>query len=323
MKLALEVQHDEVGESVRARFTMVASILRAMLYSTKQDMISALGGLDKITLEQLARIYQEGTGDFGVCFEYAVHDSIRNRHASIYPVIEETLHSLCKIKGNAESILFGLEKSGALNVVQTATDSLTEDARVLVGKVGKPPLLKNRIGVLERAFRSVKHRDRLPQSISGLWQADLFLGAPSSEQWVGTTLKVTKEELTAAPGLRVGIYPSKVKEGPKKDNSKNLILCPLPYRSDFMVLFGASFQIAKQLMHSNASMPKPPALIYEDDLTVAEWLSSRKAFPVLGIIEALHPLMQPGLLLSKAADESVSTDQADALAPIPLAGSGG
>jgi len=166
----------------------------------------------------------------------------------------------------------------------------------------------------------VKHRERLPQSISGLWQADLFLGAPNSGQWVGTTLKVTKEELTAAPGLRVGIYPSKVKEGPRKDDSKNLILCPLPYRSDFMVLFGASFQIAKQLMHSNASMPKPPALIYEDDLTVAEWLSARRGYPVLAIIEALHPLMQPGLLLSRDATEAVSADQADALAPMPLAG---
>lgn len=315
-KLVLEVQQDEVGEAVRARYTMVASILRAMLFSTNNAMVEALGGPAKITLEQLARTYQEGTGDYGICFEYALHDSIRARHESIYPVIEEVLHSLCKIKGPAESILFGLEKSGSLNVVETARDSLTTDARVLVGKRGKPPFLKQRIGVLERAFRSVKHRDRLPQSISGLWQADLFIGSPTAEQWVGTTLKVAREELRPAPGLRVGVFPSKLKEGPKKDEAKNLILCPLPYRGDFMVLFGASFQIAKQLMHSNGAMPKPPALIYEDDLAVAEWLSARKRFPVMDILEALHPLMQPGLLTASKASDSLGL--VNAFAPIPF-----
>lgn len=317
-KLKLEIQNDEVGEATRARYTMTASILRAMLYSSKGDMVHALGGPEKITLEQLARIYQEGSGDFGVCFEYALHDSIRARHASIYPAVEDVLHSFCKIKGSAESILFGLEKNGSLNVVETAKNSLTPDSRVLVGKQGKPPFLRERVSVLERAFRSVKHRERLPQSIRGLWQADLFLGSPSAEQWVGTTLKVTKEALKAAPGLRVGVFPSNTKEGPTKDEAKNLIICPLPYKSDFMVLFGASFQIAKQLMHANGSMPKAPALIYEDDLIVAEWLSARRAYSVMSILEALHPLMQPGLLKSSESAAVVATNEVNTFAPMPL-----
>ncbi len=319
-KLSLEIQSDEVGEAVRARFTMTASMLRAMLYSSQREMIAALGGPNQITLEQLARIYQEGTGDFGICFEYALHDSIRARHTSIYPIVEEVLQSFCKIKGAPESILFGIEKNGSLNVVETAQNSLTDDARVLAGKVGKPPFLRHRVAGLERAFRSVKHRDRLPQSISGLWQADLFLGSPTAEQWVGTTLKVNREDLKPAPGLRVGIFPSNTKEGPMKDENKNLIICPLPYRSDFMILFGASFQIAKQLMHAKAAMPKAPALVYEDDLTVAEWLSSRRKYPVMAILEALHPLMQPGLIKSESSSESVAANNVNAFAPMPLIG---
>ena len=186
------------------------------------------------------------------------------------------------------------------------------------GKPGKPPFLKSRIGQLERAFRSVRHRDRLPHSIRGLWQADLFLGSPSSEQWVGTTLKVNRESLRGAPGLRVGVYPSSKKEGPSKDPDKNLILCPLPYRGDLMVLFGASFQIAKQLMYSKGQMPKPPALVYEDDLAVAEWLSDRQTYPVMAILEALNPLMQPGLLSSEQANVSVAAAEVQTFAPIPL-----
>jgi hypothetical protein len=317
-KLSLEVQNDDVREAVRARYTMAASILRAMLYSAQREMVEALGGPMKITLEQLARIYQEGSGDFGICFEYALHDAIRARHKSIYPVVEEVLHSFCKIKGAAESILFGIEKNGTLNIVQTAENSLTDDARVLVGKPGKPPFLKQRVSILERAFRSVKHRDRLPHSIRGLWQADLFLGSPSAEQWIGTTLKVNREDLKPAPGLRVGVFPSSTKEGPRKDPDKNLIICPLPYRGDFMVLFGASFQIAKQLMHSNGAMPKTPALIYEDDLTVAEWLSDRRKYPVMDILEALQPLMQPGLLKSEKSVDSVAASNVETFAPMPL-----
>jgi len=318
-KLALEIQSAEVGEAVRARYTMVASILRAMLYSSYGPMVEALGGPGTITLEQLARTYQEGSGDYGICFEYALHDSIRARHVSIYPTIEEVLHSFCNIKGTAESILFGLEKDGRLNVVQTAANSLTPEARVLVGKPGKPPYLKQRIGILKRAFHSVKHRDRLPQSISGLWQADLFVGSPSSEQWIGTTLKVNREDLKAAPGLRLGVFPSNTKEGPARAADKNLILCPLPYRSEFMILFSASFQIAKQLMYSKGHMPKPPALVYEDDLSVAEWLSARRTYPVMDILEALHPLMQPGLLTAEQASESLATS-VQAFAPMPFIG---
>jgi hypothetical protein len=144
------------------------------------------------------------------------------------------------------------------------------------------------------------------------------LGSPSAEQWVGTTLKVNRASLKGAPGLRVGVYPSSENERPKKDSDNNLILCPLPYRGDFMVLFSASFQIAKQLMYSKGDMPKPPALIYEDDLVVAEWLSSRRTYPVMDILESLNPLMQPGLLSSSKADVSLAAADVQTFAPIPL-----
>ncbi len=148
-------------------------------------------------------------------------------------------------------------------------------------------------------------------------QPDLFVGSPTSEQWIGTTLKVNREDLKAAPGLRLGVFPSKTKEGPKKDSDKNLIYCPLPYRSEFMVLFSASFQIAKQLMYSKGGMPKPPALVYEDDLSVAEWLSARRKYAVMDILEALHPLMQPGLLKAEQASDSLA-DSVQAFAPMPF-----
>jgi hypothetical protein len=73
-------------------------------------------------------------------------------------------------------------------------------------------------------------------------------------------------------------------------------------------------------MYTNGEMPKAPALIYEDDLTVAEWLSARRKYPVMAILEALHPLMQPGLLSTKKAGVSLAAGSVHTFAPIPLVG---
>ena len=316
MKYSLQIQQDYVAESVRARYAMIIPILRGMLYAAKREMVEALGGYEKITFEQFTRIYVESPGDFGICFEYAVHYSLQNRDPIIHPLISTVLEDFCNIKGGAESILFGVEKSGAKLIIETADDMLTNQSRVLGGRPGKPPLLKKRLRDIERAFRNVVHREKLPQSIRGLWKADLFLGSPNPDQWVATTLKTNRRDFEGAAGLRIGLYPEeRAGEGPKKDDSTNLIMCPLPYSGEFMQLFGATFGIAKQLVASRAQQPSRVALIYEDDQTVAKWLSDRRSFAVHDILEALEPLKQPGLLQD---NEVLETDEIIATAPIPL-----
>lgn len=299
---------------------MVIPIIRGMLYSAKQDMITALGGYDKLTLEQFARIYVEKSGDYGICFEYAVHQSIRNRDAALYPLISSVLEEFCGIGGGAESILFGAEKTGATRIIETANDLLTDESRVLAGRTGQPAKLKRLLKDLVKAFKSAKHRDLLPQSIRGLWKADLFVGNPAPDRWVATTLKINRRELEASPGLRIGLFPEeRPGEGPRLDDGTNLIMCPLPYSGDFMQLFGATFGIVKQLVAARGEQPGRTALIYEDDQQVAKWLSERRKHPVLAILEALEPLKQPGLLREQnEADAPAEPVGTVATAPIPL-----
>lgn len=318
MRYNLQIQADEVGEAVRARFTMVAPIIRGMLYSTKGDSVDALGGYDKITLENFARNYIEQPRDYGICFEYAVHNALQRRDPAIHPLVSTVLEDFCNIQGEAESILFGAEKSGAVSIVETAADILTDESRVLVGKRGQPPLLKRRLENIQRAFRSIKHREKLPQSIRGLWKADQFVGCPGPDRWVATTLKTNREDLEPAPGLRIGMYPEK-RRGMGPSQEENLILCPLPYSGPFMQLFGASFQIVKQLVaRRGASMPSRVQLVYEDDQEVAKWLYDRRSFPVLGILDALEPLAQPGLLREEEVTAKGDDETTEAAAPIPL-----
>jgi hypothetical protein len=125
-------------------------------------------------------------------------------------------------------------------------------------------------------------------------------------------------DLEAAPGLRIGLFAEeRPGQGPGRDAANpHLILCPLPYNGDFMQLFGASFQILKQIIAKKGQQPSRAALVYEDDQAVAKWLVDRAHFPVMEILEALEPLKQPGLIAE--SDVQAGVEGTEAAAPIPL-----
>lgn len=84
MKILPSTQNAPIGDAVRSKFAMVAPVLEATLYSLKMDRIARLGGYDAISLYDLAREVREGSGDAGICFEYAVHEGIAKRHPLIF-----------------------------------------------------------------------------------------------------------------------------------------------------------------------------------------------------------------------------------------------
>jgi hypothetical protein len=97
---------------------------------------------------------------------------------------------------------------------------LTDDSRLLAGGRGTPVKLKAHLEKVKRAFRLPEVRGDLPRSIRGLWRADLFVGAPSREQWVATTLKTNASQLEGGAGIRIGVYPEERRgDGPSFDKS--------------------------------------------------------------------------------------------------------
>ena len=237
MKLQKELQKSEVSDTARARIALALPVLKGILFALQRDRVARLGGYEKITLADLAREYREGDGDCGICFEYAVHDSLTSKDSRVHSIVSNVLNDFCNIKSGAESILFGAEKSGGLSLIDTSEALLNEHSRVLSGSVGQPAKLRKQWNTIRKALRDAKARDRLPTSIKGLWKADLFLGSSSEGRWVGSTLKLNKSDFVGAAGLRLGIYPeTKSGEGPVRDDSNNLILCPLPYDLNFTVI---------------------------------------------------------------------------------------
>lgn len=308
MKVLKSRQIAEVSDAVRSKFAMTVPVLEATLNSLKRERIERYStnperierfaeGLRSITLADLSREFREGSGDAGICFEYAIHDAIAHDSPLIEPLASEVLEEFCNIQGGAWSILFGPEKDGVIPILESAEDALTEDARVYVGNRGQPPKLRQYIPQIINAFRRHEERNKLPRSINGLWKADLFLGNGDVERWVGTTVKINPSDLQGAQGLRIGIYPQvDRKDRPRKDDSLNLIRLPLPYDAAFMELFYKAFFLTRAFMNADARCPPPVKLPDAEDRFVTNELEIRRSFPVVEVLDVLREMGQRNLL---------------------------
>ena len=306
-----ENQVNPVADPFSALIAIVKPILTGLLYSLKRDVVNEVGGYENVKLKMLPRLRRQGDGDIGICFEYAVHDAIRRRDPLVIEKICDALSNYCRVPGsNIESILFGSEKSGSLQLIDTAYNTLTDESRILTGAQAQPPKLKTYLHQIAQAFSRSTARGLLPNSINGLWKADLFLGYTDSDRWIGATVKINPSALEGAPGLRLGIVPAH--QGRTDciviDNSRNLVVCPVPYDGSFMEAFYHTWGIVAQFLNADALAPKEVALPSPLHRLIAQELVSRREFSVIDVIDALTPLAQPYLLATSPSQVDVQVD---------------
>jgi hypothetical protein len=265
MRIQQENQLNPIADEVMALIAVTCPILTGVLYALKADVVAEVGGYNNVKLKMLARLHKPGDGDCGICFEYAVHDAMNRQDGQVLDRISTAI-KLCKVKGSQpKSILFGAEKSGTLQLIDTAREILTEDSRVLYGTRGQPAKLRAYLEKIVGAFKNRNTQNGLPYSIRGLWKADLFIGCSDSDRWVGTSVKNNPLQLEGAQGLRIGIVPTKQGKGDRIriDDSKNLVVCPLLHDGDFMQCFYEGWQIVQAFIRSDAKLPKE-RLFYRD-----------------------------------------------------------
>ena len=309
IQLSKCIQMNEVNSEYEALFSVIHPILYGLVMSLKQDIVSQIGGYKNMSLGMFTRMYVPGDGDCGICFEYAVHNAIISKNSDVLNRIDDALTKYCKIKGtDPSSILSGAEKSGQVQFIDSVMEHLTDDSLLLTGKKGQPIKLKKHINGVAAAFRKPKEREKLPSSINGLWKADLFVGNTLQDKWVGTTVKINPSQLESARGLRLGIVPSRQGKSDKiiQHETKNLIICPVPYDYSFMEIFYEGWDIVKQFINAKSEMPKEINLPGSLDRTVCKHLVDRKNYNVLDVIEYLKSMAQPHLL--DVANESANID---------------
>ncbi len=316
MQLLSEIQISSIESEVLARISIIRPILTGLLMGIKQEILDELGGKNEIKLKMLPRAYRPGAGDIGFCFEWAIHDAVKRKDPMVMERLEDAARK-CRMPGqNYESILFGLEKSGKIQVIDTANEILTQDSRILTGERAQPLKLKGYLNMLSAAFYRPETRKALPTSISGLWKADLFFGATDSDRWLGTTLKINPTQLEGARGLRIGIVPTYQGKSDKVhlDEKKNIMVCPIPYDGAFMELFYTAWFIVQQFIGADAQMPKEVALPLPADRQAVSELVKRRDYPIVDVVEALKPLSQLGLTEKKTIDtESSVTKNGESL----------
>jgi hypothetical protein len=298
MELRIQRQINPIQSEVAALISVIRPILQGLLYGLKADVVAEVGGYEAVKLKMLSRLYRQGDGDIGLCFEYAVHSAIRNRDPLIAERIETALR-LCNVRGqDMNSLLFAVEKTGKLNLVESVTQALTDESQLLYGTRGRPVKLKRHIEQVASAFRRPAARLALPQSISGLWKADLFVGDSGQDNWLGTSVKVNANDLRAEPGLRVGIVPTRQgrNDRVRKDDAKNIIVCPIPYDDSFMQLFYAGWRIVQQFMAADAAVPNEDRLPLPHEREVARSLAMRRESTILAVVEVLEVESQRRLI---------------------------
>jgi len=261
MHVREQKQLNPVQDEVLALTAVVRPILARTLYALKADIVQEAGGYENLKLKMLPRLYRAGDGDCGICFEYAVHEAISRGDGSVLERMTDAA-KLCRLEGDRpKSILFGLEKSGTQQLIDTAANILTDNSRLLYGTRGRPANLRRHLQTIAGAFRNRNTRPALPYSIRGLWKADLFFGYRDIDK-----------------------------------DSKNLVICPLPHDQDFMQIFYEGWRIVQAFIGADANVPKEIDLPRPVDREVARILAERREFPILDVIAAIAKFGQPELL---------------------------
>ncbi len=321
MRIHRERQLNPVADEVLALTAVVRPILTGVLYSTKRDLIAEAGGFEGVKLKMLPRLHRAGDGDCGICFEYAVHEAVTTGDARVMERIHDAAQ-LCNVPGDApSSILFGLEKTGALQLIDTAAEILTDDSRLRYGTRGQPAKLLRHLETMAGAFRNRRTRPALPFSIRGLWKADLFVGYTDTDRWLATSVKINPSQLEAAAGLRIGIVP--IRQGQadrvRLDATKNLVICPLHHDQDFMQTFYEGWRIVQAFLAADAKIPGEAMLPNPTHREVVRILVERREYPVLEVIEVIKAFGQPELLDTESADVGLQPLKGEAATDLVVA----
>lgn len=109
----------------------------------------------------------------------------------------------------------------------------------------------------------------------------------------------------------------------RKDEAKNLVICPLHHDGDFMQVFYEGWRVVQAFIDADARVPNEVTLPRPVDREVARILEERRAFPVLEVVNAIGIFGQPELLATTEQQVGIQALKGEAdtdmiIAPLSL-----
>jgi hypothetical protein len=310
MEIWEDRQKNPVADEVSALVAVTGPIIAGVLRSVSAEVSNTFGERDQLPLKMLGRLRKEADGDCGIAFEYAVHDAVNSRDPIVVERVADALN-ICGIMPRLPaSILFAMEKSGAQELISTEPGLVTDSSPVLLGEGGRPVSLRDSLSAIGAAFRLPGALLNVAQSIRGLWKTELFFGSADLDKWVRASLSISQALLASSKEPRIVVIPSTAgrSDTVRRDEQKNIVVCPIPRDGSFMRIFYEGWKIVQALCARNfeisaASGDIPNPLHRE----VARIYAERREFPILEVVEATRKFAQPELLTTST--ETVSNVQ--------------
>jgi len=298
MEIREDRQKNPVADEVGALVAVTGPVIAGVLQSVPVEVTNTFGERDRLPLKMLGRLREEGDGDCGIAFEYAIHDAVLSRDASIAERIADALDKCQILRGDPTSILFATEKSGAQQLISTEPSLITDSSPMLLGEGGRLVGLREHLSAIGAAFRLPGALLNLAQSIRGLWKTDLFLGSAELDRWVAASVDTGLSQLNAAKSPHIAIIPS-IKgrsDAVRRDEQKNLVICPVPRDGSFVQIFYAGWRIVQALCAGDFKMPGDGDIPNPLHREVARIYVERREFPIVDVVEAIRKFAQPELL---------------------------
>lgn len=283
-ELIIETDSQKIlcNDPLRAEFISLIGVLEGFLNKVSKKHFNIINSdkLEDVTLAELGLIYNnflyKNTGMQGVCWEYAIYYAIAYQNTYVQDLINNAINYLSK-KNTSEkinAILWGGEKSSISleNIKKNLKDNET------IWTPNKEYSFKNYIDIIKDSFNKKNIRNTLPNDMSGIWKADLFVKKDSSNTWYAVTVKWNKSNMECYPGLSIGIYfeyvnPNNTQQNPYdiKQNpfplinmfGKNYFVnCSIPFYFNFGEYYAYTFRLVKNAL-ANINCEKPNSLISE------------------------------------------------------------
>jgi hypothetical protein len=309
MEIWEDRQKNPVADEVSALVAVTGPIIAGVLRSVSAEVSNTFGERDQLPLKMLGRLRKEADGDCGIAFEYAVHDAVNSRDPIVVERVADALNKCGIMPRFPASILFAMEKSGAQELISTEPGLVTDSSPVLLGEGGHPVSLRDSLSAIGAAFRLPSALLNVAQSIRGLWKTELFFGSADLDRWVSASLIISQALLAGSKEPRIVVIPSMAgrSDAVRRDEQKNIVICPIPRDGSFMRIFYDGWKIVQALCAMNFEIPVSDDIPNPLHREVARIYAERREFPIMEVVEATRKFAQPELLTTST--ETVSNVQ--------------